>query len=260
MDRHISHFLPSACSNNRTKASESPRKEFAHPQLLQLPPEVTPPTWGHLILRAGGAYIHESRRTGANKEAVFWGFFFFFLFWLCWIFRVARGLPLVAESRAPLESQCVGCSLRWLLSLHSPGSGHTGFSSYSVQAQQLWCSGLVAPWHVASSWTRDRARVPRIGRWGLIHCTTWEVPEKQSLVGTGAPPPPSRKYPLIPSSEGAGKTPISQVLPGRGLTTCFPSCCLQIQLLISRSATGLSAILRFGTVTGLGTHSAAGSH
>ena len=130
-------------------------------------------------------------------------FFFFFLFW--WIVRGARGLPLVAESRAPLELQCVGCSLRWLLSLQSPGSGHTGFSSYSMQTQQLWCSGLVAPWHVASSWTRDRAHVPRIGRWGVIHCTTWEVPEKQSLVGTGAPPPSppasTRSYPATREQE-----------------------------------------------------------
>ena len=32
--------------------------------------------------------------------------------------------------------------------------------------------GLVAPWHVGSSWTRARTRVPCIGRWILNHCTT----------------------------------------------------------------------------------------
>ena len=33
--------------------------------------------------------------------------------------------------------------------------------------------GLVAPWHVGSSQTRDP--VPCIGRQILNHCTTWEV-------------------------------------------------------------------------------------
>ena len=36
--------------------------------------------------------------------------------------------------------------------------------------------GLVAPWHVGSSWIRDRTRVPCIGRRILNHCTTREVP------------------------------------------------------------------------------------
>ena len=33
-----------------------------------------------------------------------------------------------------------------------------------AQAQLLWCTGLVAPWHVGSSQTRDRTRVPCTGR------------------------------------------------------------------------------------------------
>ena len=33
--------------------------------------------------------------------------------------------------------------------------GHKGFSSCSPWAQYLWHSGLVAPWPVVSSWTRD---------------------------------------------------------------------------------------------------------
>ena len=36
-------------------------------------------------------------------------------------------------------------------------------------------TGLVFPWHVSSSWTRDRTCVPCIGRQVLIHCTTREV-------------------------------------------------------------------------------------
>ena len=35
------------------------------------------------------------------------------------------------------------------------GSQNTGFSSCSTGAQQFQCSGLVAPWHVESSRTRD---------------------------------------------------------------------------------------------------------
>ena len=34
---------------------------------------------------------------------------------------------------------------------------------------QLWLTGLVAPWHVRSSQTRDRTCVPCIGRWVPIH-------------------------------------------------------------------------------------------
>ena len=44
------------------------------------------------------------------------------------------------------------------------------------QLQQFWCMGLVAPWLVESSWTRDQTHIPCIGRWILIHCTTREVP------------------------------------------------------------------------------------
>ena len=41
--------------------------------------------------------------------------------------------------------------------------------------QWLWYTGLLAMWHVESSWTRDRTHVPCIGRWLLNHWTTWEV-------------------------------------------------------------------------------------
>ena len=45
-----------------------------------------------------------------------------------------------------------------------------------AQAQQLWLTGLVAPWHVGSSQTRARTRVPCIGRQILNHCATREAP------------------------------------------------------------------------------------
>ena len=42
-------------------------------------------------------------------------------------------------------------------------------------AQQFWHTGLAVSWHVDSSWTRDRTRVPCISRWILYHWTTREV-------------------------------------------------------------------------------------
>ena len=69
-------------------------------------------------------------------------------------------------------SHCGGfsCCRAWAL-------WHTGFSSCSTQAQQLWRTDLVALRHVGSSQTRDRTRVPCIGRQILNHCITREVPE-----------------------------------------------------------------------------------
>ena len=67
--------------------------------------------------------------------------------------------------------------------------GHSGFSSCSLWAQQsvfpssraqtqpLWCMGLVAPWHVGSSRTRDLTHVSCIGKWILYHWATWEAPQ-----------------------------------------------------------------------------------
>ena len=46
-----------------------------------------------------------------------------------------------------------------VLLLRFPGSG--------AQSQQLWHTGLAALWHVESFWSRDRTRVPRLGRWTL---------------------------------------------------------------------------------------------
>ena len=44
-----------------------------------------------------------------------------------------------------------------------------------AQAQQLWCTGLVALRHVGSSRARDRTHVPCIGSRILNHCATREV-------------------------------------------------------------------------------------
>ena len=42
----------------------------------------------------------------------------------------------------------------------------------------MWLTGPVAPWHVGSSQTRARTRVPCIGRRTLNHCATREAPLK----------------------------------------------------------------------------------
>ena len=80
------------------------------------------------------------------------------------------------ESWGYSSLRCMGVPLQWLLLLQSTGSRCMGFSSCGVQAQQLWCTGLVALWHVGSSQTRDWMHVPCIGRQIPNHCTTREVP------------------------------------------------------------------------------------
>ena len=47
---------------------------------------------------------------------------------------------------------------------------------YAHRFQQLQHLGLVVPWHVGFSQTRDGTHVPCIGRGIPIHCTTREVP------------------------------------------------------------------------------------
>ena len=70
----------------------------------------------------------------------------------------------------------------------SPGEGHGNPLQYPCLenpmdraasslwwAQYLWCMDLVTPWHVGSSWTRDRTHVPCTGRRILNHWTNREV-------------------------------------------------------------------------------------
>ena len=118
---------------------------------------------------------------------------FIYLFRLRWVFVAASGPSLVVGSGGYSLLRCAGFSLQWLLLLQSMRSRHTGFSSCSkkaqylwlagprtrglqqlrrmgsivvarrlqqlqragsrAQAQQLWCTDLVASWHVGSSRT-----------------------------------------------------------------------------------------------------------
>ena len=69
-----------------------------------------------------------------------------------------------------IYSLLAGFSLQWLLLLQSMGSRCTG----AVMSQ----TGLVAPWYVGPSWTRDESQVSSIGRRILNHWTTEEVPDR----------------------------------------------------------------------------------
>ena len=63
-----------------------------------------------------------------------------------------RGLIFVAV-RGLLIAVASLCCRAWT------GSRCMGFSTCGTQAQQLWVTGLVASWHVGSSWTRAQTRV-----------------------------------------------------------------------------------------------------
>ena len=56
----------------------------------------------------------------------------------------------------------------------SPAEESGGYSLLST-GLLLWCTGLAAPRHVGSSWTRVQTCVPCIGRQILNHWTTREV-------------------------------------------------------------------------------------
>ena len=77
---------------------------------------------------------------------------------------------------AVLQQQCVG--LLTAVTSHVVKHGFCSYSSWAPECQLtqwLWCTGLAAPMHVGSFWTRDRTRVSCIGRQILIHCAIWEL-------------------------------------------------------------------------------------
>ena len=100
-----------------------------------------------------------------------------------------------------------GRPLLWLLSLRSLGSG--------MQAQWWWPTGLVAPWLVDSSQTRDQTHGPCIGRWTLIHCPSREVREAALEDDSSALKRPAGTSSLVvpwlrlhaPSAGGPGSIP-----------------------------------------------------
>ena len=84
------------------------------------------------------------------------------------------GLSLVAVSgddslavvRGLLTAAASLVAKQWLQGTGLQQSQHV---DSRAQAQQMWCTGLVALQHVGSSQTRDRTLVSCIGRWILYH-------------------------------------------------------------------------------------------
>ena len=81
---------------------------------------------------------------------------------------------LVAESRGYSLAEALG-----LLTAAASLVAEHGLSG--AQASVVPVHELSRPWHVKSSWTRDRTHVPCIGRWILNHQTTREVLNDCSL-------------------------------------------------------------------------------
>ena len=135
---------------------------------------------------------------GTVSYASFNAYNLYICFWLHWVFiAVCRLFSSCGEPG--LLPSCIsqGFSLRWLLLLLSTGSRALGLQWFRrvgsavaapssstgsiVVVNGLSCPvsrgmGLASLCHVESSWTRDRTRVPCIGRWILNHWTTGEVP------------------------------------------------------------------------------------
>ena len=100
---------------------------------------------------------------------------FFVYLWLCWALVEEQGFLQLQRVGATLQVRRGGFSLWWLLFLQSVGSRALGL-------QQLGLQGLVGPWYVGSSPTRDHSLVPCIGRQILNQWTTREVQGSLTLV------------------------------------------------------------------------------
>ena len=87
------------------------------------------------------------------------------------LFIVVHGLLIVVASLVAEH----GLQARGLQQLWLAGFQQLWLTGFRAQAQQLWCTDLVAPWHGGSSPTRARTRVPCIGRRLLNHCATREA-------------------------------------------------------------------------------------
>ena len=74
---------------------------------------------------------------------------------------------------------CMGFSLWWLLVWRGTVSQACGLScgSWALEHRldRLWCMGLVAPWHVGSSWIRDWTHASSISWQTFYHWTIREA-------------------------------------------------------------------------------------
>ena len=107
--------------------------------------------------------------------------YFIYLFlhlWLCWVFGSCEGFLQLRQAGATLHrgaGTALHCGAR---ASHHRGPSRCGAQAPDAQAQQLWLTGPAAPWHVGSSQTRARTRVPCISRQTLNHCATREALHK----------------------------------------------------------------------------------
>ena len=79
--------------------------------------------------------------------------YIFIYFWLHWVFIAAHGFYLVAENRVSFLVAVHGLLLAE--AFFFLWGTYLGMQASVAAAHGLWCTGLVAPWHVGSSWTRD---------------------------------------------------------------------------------------------------------
>ena len=146
---------------------------------------------GCVSFRTNGQGLPHSRNFAiiarTNWAQAFWFLSFFswkmegmgeqghFFFFLIYLFMAVLGLRFYARAFS-------SCSKRGPLFITVRGPLTVAASlCCGAQAQQLWLTGLVAPWHVGSSQTRARTRVPCIGRQILNHCATREAPTRPFL-------------------------------------------------------------------------------
>ena len=104
------------------------------------------------------------------------------------VFSLLCGLSHRGETAHSLQSLCGlshrgerGSSSCPVRASHCPGFPCCG-ARVCRQLQQLWSAHLVAPWHVTSSWTRDRTYFPYTGRRMLYHWTT-RKPQTEETMG-----------------------------------------------------------------------------
>ena len=127
-------------------------------------------------------YVHMCNQTFYEKSDIFHTYIrnyiqvlclFFFLILFIYLFGCV-GSSFLCEGFLQLR-RAGTTPHRGARASHCRSLSCCGAQAPDAQAQQLWLTGLVAPWHVGSSQTGARTRVPCIGRQILNHCATKEA-------------------------------------------------------------------------------------
>ena len=118
----------------------------------------------------------------SNQDLFFFFFNFFFIIIIYFILFIYGCVGSSFLCEGFLQLWQAGATLhRGARVPHYRGLSCCGAQAPDARAQQLWLTGPVAPWHVGSSQTRARTRVPCIGRQTLNHCATREAPNQDLL-------------------------------------------------------------------------------